>query len=320
MMTAPVFILPAGVCGIPPKPGITMQIAAYTPDGNLHVTAPLAIVAQPKVETDPQGYQLPRNANIIPVRGSDWVPGSAVSIVAATPPDPKDCHISTPFDWVRCLAPLPSAQPVSIVADADGAFGTTVPLPPNLEPGKQVTLRAAVSGPPYGTLVFQADWAGTILPPVAPTFALSSTSGLAGAILTVSGDHWPAGQTVIVEYCRSEAVSNVFDVPRCNQFVGTGYAAELGRTTADNSGHFAIPVTLPSNARLGAIMFQTRVDGESPEMGVYYGQAAFTIIPLSNRPSRWCPWFSGRSSWAVRSSCWRLPGWCSGGAAGCARS
>jgi hypothetical protein len=279
--TAPMFRLPRGMCGMLPQAGTTAEIVAHTSDRAIQATAALSIVQTPTIEVGLPSLTLPRGATSIPVRGSAWVPGTSVSLVAAG--FPPDCQGVTANDVVGCLTPLSGAQPVIVVAAADGRFGSNVPIPPGVQPGTLMTIRAAVSASPYGALVLLSDWQAQRLPIVAPTLTLDHTTGPAGATVVVMGDHWPASQRVVVSYCRSEAISwsQIALSPQCNHsaqgLVVTGYAEELGEAVTDASGHFALQVVLPANARPGDIAFEARLANQALEADVYVQTAAFTI-------------------------------------------
>lgn len=281
--TAPVFTFPRGVCGVAATAGTAAQVVAHTADGSadgaIQASAALSVVQTPTVAVGLPFYTLPRGASSILVSGSVWAPGSSVSLVAAgaTP----GCTPDTAFDSIRCLAPLPGAQPVVAVAAADGRFTSSVPLPSGLLPGTVVTIRAAISAAPYGDLLLQTDWQAGLLPAVAPTLTLDHATGPAGAQVTLSGDRWPASQTLVVEYCRADAVSRTTTGSACNQnahgLAVTGYAQRLGETQIDGSGHFSLRVSLPANARPGAILFQARVTSGPPQLAVYTQTAPYMV-------------------------------------------
>jgi hypothetical protein len=277
--TAPMFMLPRGPCGIPPRAGTTVEIVAHTLDGRIQALATLAIAQTPTIEVGLPSSTLPRGATSIPVSGSAWVSGTSVSLVAAG--FPPDCHVVTPNDYVTCVTPLSDAQPVTAVAAADGGIESNVPIPPGVPPGTLVMIRAAVSASPYGELVLRSDWQAKRLPVVAPTLTLDHAAGPAGATVVVKGDQWPANQQVTVSYCRREAMSQGTLLPQCNQgaqgTVVTGYAEELGEAGTDTSGHFTLQVILPANARPGAITFEAHLANQVPAADVYVQTTAFMV-------------------------------------------
>jgi hypothetical protein len=277
--TSSVFLLPPGTCGILPRAGTTAEIVAHTLTGSIQAGAALSIAQTPAIAVGLPLLQLPRGATSIPVSGSAWVPGTAVSLVAAS--SPPDCHVVTPIDSVRCLTSLFGAQPISAVAAADGHFRSDVHIPPGVLPGTPVTIRAAVSASPYGELVFHSEWQAQLLPGVAPTLTADHAAGPAGATVVVRGDHWPASQQVMVSYCRREAMSQGTLLPQCNHsaqgLVVTGYAQGLGEADTDGSGHFTLRVMLPANARPGAITFEARLTGQSLAGDVYIQTTSFTV-------------------------------------------
>src|SRR5579859_8147170 len=212
--TAPMFMLPHGVCGILPRAGTTAEVVAHTPNGGIQASAALAIVQTPTIEVGLPLVTLPRGATSIPVSGSAWVPGTSISLVAAG--FPTDCHVTAANDSVSCVTTLAGAQPVVAIAATDGAVASNVPIPPGVLPGTQLTIRAAVSATPYGELVLRSDWQAPRLPTVAPTLTLDHATGPAGATVVVTGDQWPASQMVVVSYCRREAMSQSALGPQCN--------------------------------------------------------------------------------------------------------
>jgi hypothetical protein len=279
--TAPMFRLPGGMCSMLPQAGTTAEIVAHTLDRGIQAAAALSIMQTPTIQVGLPSLTLPRGATSIPVSGSLWVPDTSVSLVAAG--FPPDCQVVTANDSVSCATPLSDAQPVIAVAAADGRFGTNVPIPPSVQPGTMMTIRAAVSAPYYGELVLRSDWQAQLLPLVAPTLTLDHATGPAGAKVVVMGDHWPASQQIVVSYCRSEAMSwseSAFGL-QCNQgaqgIVVTGYAEELGEVNSDASGHFTLQAILPANAQPGTIAFEARPANQAPEADVYLQTAAFTI-------------------------------------------
>ena len=216
-------------------------------------------------------------------------------MAATTQPN---CAPATSIDVVRCLTALPDAQAIEAHAEANGHFSINVPIPPALAPGTSVLVRAAINAPPYGDLVLQSAWYSVIPLSIAPTLTLDRQTGPAGTTVAVSGNHWPSSKLVIVEYCRSEAVSQSPEGIACNQgslgVVTTGYAQELGETTVDTSGHFNTHVTLPSNARPGSVMFQVRVKITDPTDGIYaiYAQtASFTVTKVKTDQQATAPWW-----------------------------
>jgi hypothetical protein len=291
--TAPMFRLPRGMCGMLPQAGTIAEIVAHTPDGGIQATAALSIAQTPMIEVVLPS-STPPGGTSIPVSGSAWVPGTFVSLVAAG--FPPACQGVSANDSASCVTPLSGAQPVNAVAAADGTFRTNVPIPPGVLPGTLMTIRAAVSASPYGELVLRSDWEAQQLPNVAPTLTLDHASGPAGATVVVMGDHWPESERVVVSYCRSEAMSQTTLGPQCNQgaqgLVVTGYAEELGEADTDASGHFALQVVLPANARPGAIAFEARLASQTPAADVYVQMAAFTItvVTAGSRPSARLGW------------------------------
>lgn len=170
-----------------------------------------------------------------------------------------------------------------------------------------MTLRASVSASPYyGEFVLSSEWQAQRLPSVAPTLTADRAAGPAGATVVVSGDHWPASQRVVVSYCRREAVSLGAVGPQCNHFaeglVVTGYAQELSEADTDGSGHFALRVMRPANARPGAITFEARLAGQTLAADVYVQTTSFTVTSTVTRAGApqpaglWWPFGAGSAA------------------------
>lgn len=285
--TAPAFTMPTGRCGAQLRAGSVATIVAHTPDYKPSVSAPLSIAQTPAITVPLDSSNITPGTTTIPVHGSDWSPGSAVSLVAAT--DDPNCSRATVYDLARCVAALPDAKTVVARADSRGRFGVSVPLPLAMQPGVSVTVRAAISSPPYGDLVFHSAWYGVIPLTVTPTLTLDRQIGPPGATIALRGDHWPAGKSVIVEYCRSEAVSQSQNGKECNQgalgLVVAGYAQELGEADVDTLGHFSARVTLPANARPGSVMLQARVKVTTSAdslYSIYIQTASFNVAKVSS--------------------------------------
>jgi hypothetical protein len=125
--TAPTFTLPRAACGVLPRAGTVAQIVAHTLDGSTRVTVPLSIAQTPSITVPLASSTISPGTTIIPVNGSDWAPGSAVRLVAAT--RQPDCTPPTTYDQARCVTALPNARTVVAHAGANGRFSADVPLP-----------------------------------------------------------------------------------------------------------------------------------------------------------------------------------------------
>ena len=187
----------------------------------------------------------------------------------------------------QTATPLPGAQTVHATADARGDVTANVPIPSGLAPGTVVNLSATAISASYGTLLIILDPEALVPAPIPPTWNLSATEGDPGMTLTVIGDHWWPADSISVEYCRAEAAQPTALGVRCNSgpqgFTPTGYAAQLGGAVVDESGHFSATVTLPANAKPGAIIVQARPLGGNERAEVYFASRAFTVTQLAPR-------------------------------------
>jgi hypothetical protein len=117
--------------------------------------------------------------------------------------------------------------------------------------------------------------------------------------LIVTGDHWYPGDDVSLEYCRIEAAQPTALGLRCN--LGpqgsstTGYASQIGEVSVDTSGRFRASVTLPANAKPGAIIVQARLLGGNTRAEIYFASQEITLIAPAPRASpflaRWRDWW-----------------------------
>jgi hypothetical protein len=283
--TTPAFSFPYAVCGVRPKAGTTASIVAATNDNSVRVVRPFALAQTPTLAVVAPQQLSPFLLGVsgISVVGSDWAPGATVALVAA--------HLDTISEadgtQRQTATPLPGAQPVYATADARGDVTANVPIPSGLAPGTVVNLSATAISASYGTLLILLDPHLLVPAPVPPTWHLSASQGEPGMTLTVTGDHWWPADTIGVEYCRAEAAQPTTLGVRCNSgpqgFTPTGYAAQLGEAIVGASGHFTATVTLPANAKPGAIIVQARPLGGNGRAEVYFASRAFTVIQPAAR-------------------------------------
>jgi hypothetical protein len=281
--TMPTFRFPSLTCGVRPKAGTTASIVAATEDASVRVVTSFAVAQTPRLEvaTPQQLAPLPLGTTTIAVTGTDWAPGAPVSLIAAR------LETITSGEWASAVTatPLPGAQAIRVTGNARGELSASVPVPPNLPPGTSVNISASAISPSYGTLVINLYPEALIPPSVAPTWDLSATRGQPGVPLTVSGDHWWPADDISIEYCRAEAAQPTALGMRCNLgpqgLVSTGYAAQLNEVVADTNGHFTASVTLPANAKPGAILVQARLPGGNARAEVYFASREFTLTPAS---------------------------------------
>jgi hypothetical protein len=117
--------------------------------------------------------------------------------------------------------------------------------------------------------------------------------------LTVTGEHWWPTDFVSVEYCRIESAQPTALGMRCNLgpqgLTPTGYAAQLGEAVVDGNGYFQASVTLPANAKPGAIIVEARLLGGNTRAEIYFASQEFTITAQAPRASpllaRWRDWW-----------------------------
>jgi len=295
--TTPAFSFPYLTCGIRPKAGTTASIVAATEDNTVRAIASFAVAQTPTLEVaSPQQLRpLPLGVNTITVVGSDWAPGASVSLVAAQ----SAIVAGASGDQVVTAAPFPDAQPIRVTADAQGRLNANVPIPATLPPGTGVDVQATATSHTYGALVINLYPDALVPAPVPPIWELSANRGEPGVKLIVTGDHWYPGDDVSLEYCRIEAAQPTALGLRCN--LGpqgsstTGYASQIGEVSVDTSGRFRASVTLPANAKPGAIIVQARLLGGNTRAEIYFASQEFTLIAPAPRASpflaRWRDWW-----------------------------
>lgn len=293
----PAFTFPYAVCGVRPKAGTTASIVAANGDSSVRAVAPFTLAQTPKL--DIVALQsltpLPAGATSIAVTGGDWIPGAAVSLVAAH----REPDTYAEGNQRQTATPFPDAQPVRATADTQGGLAANVPVPPGLPPGTEVNIHATATSRSYGALVIDLYPEALIPAPVPPTWDLNTTRGEAGATLSVTGDHWWPVDIILIEYCRIEASSasplgeQCNDGPRGN--VSTGYAAQLGTAEADARGHFTATVTLPPDAKPGSILVQARLSRDNNRAAVYFQSHGFLLMAPAPHAQpiaiRWQDWW-----------------------------
>jgi hypothetical protein len=295
--TTPAFGFPSLTCGIRPKAGTTASIVAATDDNSVRASASFAVAQTPTLEVaSPQQLRpLPVGTTTIAVTGEDWTPGVSVSLVAAraeivTGPAGGQTQMATPF---------PDAQPTHVIADAQGKLNANMPVPATLAPGTAVDIQATATSSVYGALIINLYPEALIPAPVPPTWDLSANRGAPGMKLTVTGEHWWPTDYVSVEYCRSEAAQPTALGMRCNLgpqgLTPTGYAAQLGEAVVDGNGYFSATITLPANAKPGAIIMEARLLGGNTRADMYFASQGFTVTAPAARAtpllSRWRDWW-----------------------------
>ncbi len=281
----PAFSFPSLACGIRPKAGTVASVVAETEDNSVRAFASFAVAQTPTLEVvSPQQLgPLLAGTTTIAVTGDDWTPGASVSLVAAR----SETVTEGIAGQTQIVTPFPGAQPIHVVADAQGRLNANVPIPSGLPPGTAVDVQATTTSHSYGALVINLYPEALVPAPIPLTWNLSATEGDPGMTLTVTGDHWWPADSISVEYCRAEAAQTTALGVRCNSgpqgFTPTGYAAQLGETVVDASGHFTATITLPANAKPGEIIVQARPLGANGRAEVYFASRAFTVTQLAPR-------------------------------------
>jgi hypothetical protein len=295
--TTPPFSFPLAVCGLRPKAGSIATVVAATEDGGVRAVAPFTLAQTPRLQAaTPQPLTpLPAGTTTIPVTGNDWTPGASVSFVAA------HAEIITGSSGIRTqvATPFHGSEPITATADAQGGLTANVPIPPGLTPGTGVDIHATATSRTYGTLVIDLFLYALISPPTPPVWSLSDTRGRPGSSLTITGDQWWPGDTILIEYCRLEASSVSPLGTQCNDgprgLITTGYASQIGTATADESGRFTATVIFPADAKPGDVLLQARLPRESQRALVYFQSQEFLLTAAPSRSQsltiRWQDWW-----------------------------
>jgi hypothetical protein len=239
----------------------------HTLDGR--VRAPLmftylAYLLAPQISTPGVGQTVSPGLRLT-LNGTRWEPNERVTITPMRAP------------WNPAPQQMPAWQPipssvVSVTADSQGAFSVT--LPALDEPAEtQITVFAEGSGPRYGDVGVYGNYY-VLLPKVYPTLHLDQRGVYAGGSVTVSGDHWPANVSGVVEYCRGqEGLPDMVGL-RC---LG---GQHLGAFQTDSSGHFSVTTHLPANAALGPITIQALIPTAPFGLIVYAQGQPLSIVPI----------------------------------------
>ncbi len=269
-----------GGCGDISADTNNVLFVAHTRDNSLSAEAPFTYTAQPTLDS-PSGQQVRPNFAVT-LTSENWEPGEQVTITSGVVATAQvSCIQQGPPACSQVTTPAPSAT-VHATANAQGAISLTYALPRGLPPRSGVLVQATGTGPLYGT-VAAPPLGFLIVPSVDPAIALNRTTGTAGVAVVVQGSHWYPGDTVVIEYCRAENVTNVPELGarggqsnlRCDPQV----AQWLGQVTVDANGRFTSTVSVPTNARIGPITIQARVPNDIFGLAVYAQVAAFEIVP-----------------------------------------
>ena len=225
----------------------------------------LAYLLAPQISTPGVGQTVSPGLRLT-LNGTRWEPNERVTITSMRAP------------WNPAQQQMPAWQPipgsvVSVTADSQGAFSVT--LPALDEPAEtQITIFAEGTGPRYGDVgIYTLEYEYIMLPQVYPTLHLDQSGVYAGGSVTVSGDHWPAHVSGVVEYCRGqEGLPDMVGL-RC---LG---GQHLGDYQTDSAGHFSVTVHLPANAALGPITVQARIPTAPFGLIVYAQGQPLSIVP-----------------------------------------
>lgn len=257
-----------------------IYFVAHTPDNTVSAEAPFAYTPPPTLDSH-SGQQV-RPGFAVSLTGENWEPGEQVTITSGVLATPQlACAPQIPPACQQQATPVPSAT-VHATASDTGEISMNYSLPGGLAARSGVLVQATGTGPLYGT-VTAAPLEFLILPAMDPTINLDKATGVAGAAVSVRGDHWYPGDTVQIEYCRDQ---NMTIGPGLGGGSGQGElrcdpqsAQTLGAVIVDASGRFSTTVSIPTDARIGPITIQARVPNDAFGLLIYAQAAAFQIVP-----------------------------------------
>ncbi len=247
--------------------GTVAYFVAHTADSSVSAQAQFDFVAPPRVVTDSPGQDLQVDATLR-LLGAQWEPGASIVVASSMYPG----ALGTPrsdSSWVT----VPGSEKRGL-ADATGSFSFAYSIPASLAPRDTLRLSVTGTGPLYGAVTL--DLYFQILPAIMPSVTLDRASGVAGARVSVVGQHWQPGDAVTIEYCRGWGNDTGAFSSRCAPAESGG----LGAATADQGGRFQVQVTIPAEAWIGPITIQARVPGDVFGLMVYAQTAPFTIVPI----------------------------------------
>lgn len=242
---------------------VTVLFVAHTLDGTFqtvshraqmiftYLPSPLFNGAQPEQAT----LTATHAGDTARIVSTGWTPGDHITIttlVAAWPQTPVGPYYGPP----PITTPTSSGD-ITTTTNSSGSFSLTYHVP-DAAPLSTVLLLLHTSDSRYGDVSIYPFSTFMLYPTIFPTTLLAERTSLAGGALTVTGDHWLPNQQIDIEYCRGLAYDSYHHL-YCSQFA----SESLGAVRTDGSGHFFVQVHLPSNARLGDITVQARLDGAS---------------------------------------------------------
>lgn len=179
-------------------------------------SATLHVVYRPSVTVNPSAT---RPGTSVKVTGHDFVPGSTERVAA---------HITYSNG-------VPATLGHTVVADSNGAFSTSVYLPPSVRVGTYTMSARDVAHAFYGAARFTVSVKGTI--------KLTPTTIYPGQAVTVSGDNFGTGSTVHISA----------SVPTSG-----GTQRVTAQATAGSGGSYSASLQIPGNARAGSVVVTAR--------------------------------------------------------------
>lgn len=271
--------LPSTPVQVPRMPGCSavqyanVLFVAHTTDNSVGAQAPFTYMATPTLES--QSYEPVRPNVAVSLSGQNWEPGEQVTITSGVLSSPHlPCAPQVPPLCENPTKPVPSAT-THTNADDHGQISLSYVLPVGLPPRTAVLVQATGTGPQYGTIA-AAPIEFLIGPALDPTITLERSQGAPGVAVVVRGDRWYPGDAVTLEYCRGEDGASIApNEPRCPP----QSAQWLGQTTVDTHGRFSRTLSVPTNARVGPILIQARVENDVMGLVVYAQAAPFQIVP-----------------------------------------
>ncbi len=237
--STPAFRLPPPACNLAAPPGTQGRIVASALDPlgsaelGMVVYLPITLVAAPSLSVNPAPSQIIAGMSSLPVVGAGWGAGTMVNVALGQQEQSQEQSNDSPTQ----VAALPNATPLEVRAGDDGTFSARVPVPANLRWGTTVQVMASANTTTYGDVaLLDTGFAAPLLPPHAPSIALSRVTGNPGDPVTVAGEHWWPGDTIRLEVCEDAPYTpaNQSDTP-------------LGTAIVGPAGTFATQVHLPQD-------------------------------------------------------------------------
>lgn len=230
------------------------------PDGNANPAAPplqsqmllvVQVAGQARVSLEYTIFPSPHFQALSPspvnagapilVSGSGWDPSQSITITPEIQSWPSN---GLPSYDTSDFTPLAS-EATSVTAAADGSFAHTIQTP--VEPPETlITYSASATSPLYGAFTIPLVTHFAVLPTTTTTLAISSSAGLAGSTVTLTGTNWPANQAIQISDCPRSVLTLCYP----------GSGQNLTQTRADAAGHIRATVRIPVAAQPGAVLLQ----------------------------------------------------------------